>query len=105
MVEASGVTALLNQAITMTRAGGKLRMAALYEGNVPIDGNQIVQKEMSVGGTFAYKGEFAQVLSMLSDGRAKAEPMISHTFALDQIDDAFVAQLAKDTSVKVQITP
>ena len=31
--------------------------------------------------------------------------MISHTFALDQIDDAFVAQLAKDTSVKVQITP
>jgi len=105
VVEASGVTALLNQAITMTRAGGKLRMAALYEGDVPIDGNQIVQKEMSVGGTFAYKGEFAQVLSMLSDGRAKAEPMISHTFALDQIDDAFVAQLAKDTSVKVQITP
>jgi 2-desacetyl-2-hydroxyethyl bacteriochlorophyllide A dehydrogenase len=105
VIEASGVGALLNQAISMTRAGGKLRIAALYEGNVAIDATQIVQKEMSVAGTFAYRGEFPQVLQMLADGRATAEPMISHTFALDDTQAAFTAQLAKDTSIKVQVAP
>ena len=105
VIEASGVPALLAQAISMTRAGGKLRIAALYEGNVSIDANQIVQKEMNVAGTFAYRGEFSQVLQMLSDGRATAEPMITHTFTLDQAAEAFTAQLSKDTSIKVQIAP
>jgi len=105
VIEASGVPSLLADAISMTRAGGKLRIAALYEGNVPIDANQIVQKEMNVAGTFAYRGEFSQVLQMLSDGRVTAEPLITHTFRLDQITEAFVAQLAKDSSIKVQIAP
>jgi len=105
VIEASGVPSLLADAISMTRAGGKLRIAALYEGNVPIDANQIVQKEMSVAGTFAYRGEFSQVLQMLSDGRVTAEPLITHTFSLDQITEAFTAQLSKDSSIKVQIAP
>jgi 2-desacetyl-2-hydroxyethyl bacteriochlorophyllide A dehydrogenase len=105
VIEASGVPSLLADAISMTRAGGKLRIAALYEGTVPIDANQIVQKEMSVAGTFAYRGEFAQVLQMLSTGRVVAESLISHTFTLDQAADAFQAQLSKDSSIKVQIAP
>jgi 2-desacetyl-2-hydroxyethyl bacteriochlorophyllide A dehydrogenase len=105
VIEASGVPSLLADAISMTRAGGKLRIAALYEGVVPIDANQIVQKEMSVAGTFAYRGEFSQVLQMLSSGQVTAEPLITHTFSLDQAADAFLAQMSKDTSIKVQIAP
>lgn len=105
VVEASGVPALLGQAISMTRAGGKLRIAALYEGEPPIPANQIVQKELNVAGTFAYKGEFPQVLQMLADGRIKAAPLVTHTFPLDQIEQAFRTQLDKDISIKVQVTP
>jgi len=105
VIEASGVPALLGQAISMTRAGGKLRIAALYEGEPPIPANQIVQKEMSVAGTFAYKGEFPQVLQMLADGRITAAPLVTHTFALDDIEQAFRTQLDKDVSVKVQVAP
>ncbi len=105
VIEASGVPGLLAQAISMTRAGGKLRIAALYEGEVPIDANQIVQKEMSIAGTFAYRGEFSQVLQMISARRVVAEPLISHTFTLDQAAEAFRAQLSKETSIKVQIAP
>lgn len=105
VVEASGVPALLDTAISMTRAAGRLRVAALYEAHVPIDANQVVQKEMDVRGTFAYRGEFPIVLEMLADGRVQAEPLITHTFALDDLDAAFRAQLDKNTSVKVQIAP
>jgi 2-desacetyl-2-hydroxyethyl bacteriochlorophyllide A dehydrogenase len=105
VIEASGVPALLGQAISMTRAAGKLRIAALYEGEPPIPANQIVQKEMSVSGTFAYKGEFSQVIDLLASGRVQASPVITHTFALDDIEQAFRTQLDKDISIKVQVTP
>lgn len=105
VIEASGVPALLGQAISMTRAGGKLRIAALYEGEPPIPANQIVQKELSVSGTFAYKGEFPQVLQMLSDGRITAAPLVTHTYPLEQIEQAFRTQLDKDISIKVQVAP
>jgi 2-desacetyl-2-hydroxyethyl bacteriochlorophyllide A dehydrogenase len=105
VIEASGVPMLLSQAVSMTRAGGKLRIAALYEGDVPIPANQIVQKEMSVSGTFAYKGEFGQVMQMLAAGRIVAAPIVTHTFALDDIEQAFRTQLDKDVSIKVQVAP
>ncbi len=105
VVEASGVATLLSQAISMTRAGGKLRIAALYEGDVPVPANQIVQKEMSISGTFAYRGEFAEVIKLLEAGRIAADPVITHTFALDDIEQAFRTQLNKDISIKVQVTP
>jgi threonine dehydrogenase-like Zn-dependent dehydrogenase len=105
VVEASGVPAVLAQAVSMTRAGGRLRIAALYEGTVALDVNQIVQKEMSVSGTFAYRGEFREVLSLLEQGRVQAAPIVTHTFPLNRIEDAFRAQLDKDTSVKVQVAP
>ena len=105
VIEASGVPALLGQAISMTRAAGKLRIAALYEGEPAVPANQIVQKEMSISGTFAYKGEFAEVIELLAAGRVAASPAITHTFALDQIEDAFRTQLDKDVSIKVQVAP
>lgn len=105
VVEASGVPALLSAAVSMTRAAGRLRIAALYDGPVSIDANQIVQKEMDIKGTFAYRGEFPTVLQMLADGRVQAEPLITHTFGLDDIDAAFRAQLDKNTSIKVQVAP
>lgn len=105
VVEASGVPALLVAAVAMTRTKGRLRIAALYEEPVPVDVNMIVQKELDVSGTFAYHGEFGQVVALLQAGRVSAEPVVTHTFALDDIDDAFQAQLDKDTSLKVQVTP
>ncbi len=105
VVEASGIGSLLDAAVSMTRAAGRLRIAALYPGPVTLDANQIVQKEMSVAGTFAYRGEFPTVLEMLADGRVTAEPLITHTFALDDLDAAFQAQLDKNVSIKVQVAP
>lgn len=105
VVEASGVADLLAAAVSMTRAGGRLRMAALYADPVPIDANQVVQKELDVRGTFAYRGEFPQVISLLQQGRVLAAPLVTHAFPLRQIDEAFRTQLDKDVSVKVQVTP
>jgi 2-desacetyl-2-hydroxyethyl bacteriochlorophyllide A dehydrogenase len=103
VIEASGVPALLGDAISMARAGGRVRIAALYSEAVQIDANQIVQKELDMSGTFAYRGEFPQVLSLLESGRVQADALVTGTFPLSGIDDAFRAQLDKATSIKVQV--
>lgn len=103
VVEASGVPALLADAISMTRAGGRLRIAALYAEEVAVDANQIVQKELDMSGTFAYRGEFPQVLSLLEDGRVQADVLVTGTFPLSEIDEAFKSQLDKSRSIKVQV--
>ena len=103
--EASGVPALLADAISMTRSGGRLRIAALYAGPVEIDANQIVQKELDVAGTFAYRGEFSRVLALLQSGRIQTESLVTDTFPLSGINDAFRSQLDKAKSIKVQVSP
>lgn len=103
VIEASGHPALLADAIAMTRAGGRVRIAALYAEAVQVDANQIVQKELDVSGTFAYRGEFPQVLSLLEAGRVQADVLVTDTFPLAKISDAFRSQLDKDRSVKVQV--
>jgi 2-desacetyl-2-hydroxyethyl bacteriochlorophyllide A dehydrogenase len=103
VIEASGVPALLADAISMARAGGRVRIAALYSEAVQIDANQIVQKELDMSGTFAYRGEFPQVLSLLESGRVQADVLVTDTFPLSGINDAFRAQLDKAKSIKVQV--
>ena len=102
--EASGVPALLADAISMTRSGGRLRIAALYAGPVEIDANQIVQKELDVAGTFAYRGEFSQVLALLESGRIQTASLVTETLPLSRINDAFRSQLDKANSIKVQVS-
>ena len=103
VIEASGVPALLAEAISMARAGGRVRIAALYAEPVQIDASQIVQKELDMSGTFAYRGEFPQVLSLLESGRVQADALVTGTFPLSGINDAFRSQLDKDRSIKVQV--
>jgi threonine dehydrogenase-like Zn-dependent dehydrogenase len=102
--EASGVPALLADAISMTRAGGRTRIAALYAEAAQIDASQVVQKELDISGTFAYRGEFPQVLSLLESGRVQADVLVTGTFPLSGINDAFRSQLDKARSIKVQVS-
>jgi 2-desacetyl-2-hydroxyethyl bacteriochlorophyllide A dehydrogenase len=103
--ECSGVPRLLAEAIAMSRNGGRVLVTALYDGDVPIGANAIVQKELSVRGTFAYRGDFATAIELLRTGRVQAEPLVSHRFPLDRVQEAFETQLDRDHALKVLVLP
>ena len=56
-------------------------------------------------GSFAYRGEFRPVIAELERGALDAERLISHTFALERIQDAFAVQADASQSIKVTVTP
>lgn len=104
VAECSGVAEMATLSTHLVRRGGRLQLAAMYGDRVPVDVNAIVTKELQVKGSFAYHGEFAESIGLIASGRVSVAPLITHTFALDDITEAFETQLLKDESVKVVVS-
>ncbi|MGI9657805.1 MAG: zinc-dependent alcohol dehydrogenase, partial [Gaiellaceae bacterium] len=107
--ECTGSPAVLASAIETARRGGRLVVVALYEEPAELDPNQIVIKDLRVHGSFGYgsgafKG-FPDALALLEQGKLQSEQLITHRMALEQIEPAFEAQLDRDASIKVMVSP
>ncbi len=105
VVECSGSARAFADALKVVRGGGRVVVAALYEDKVTLRPDRFVEKELEIRGSFAYRDEFPRVIAELARGSVDVEAMITHTFALDQIQDAFETQLDAGRSVKVTVTP
>ena len=110
VIECSGVPIVLQQAVEMTRTGGRIVLVALYEQNVSLDVNHIIHKQLSLISSFMpHEGSAAkdirESLKLMADGKVRVKPMISHEFPLDQTMEGFEIQTKADQSVKVIIKP
>lgn len=105
VLECSGAGVAFTDAIRVARSGATLVVAALYKDKVELRPDRFVEKELTVRGSFAYRDEFPAVITELEEGRIDPEHLISHTFALDDIQAAFAAQADAANSVKVTVEP
>jgi 2-desacetyl-2-hydroxyethyl bacteriochlorophyllide A dehydrogenase len=104
--EATGAPALVQGAMELVRAGGTVVVIALYERRAEIDPTLMVQKELTVRGSAIYTpAEFREAIELLATGRAQSQPLITHRHALEELGDAFEAQLDKDAAIKVMVSP
>jgi len=110
VMECSGVPIALQQAIEMTRTGGRIVLVGLFEEEVPLNINRIVHKQLSLISSFN-KGqkpvgeEIKAAIELLASGKVNAKPLISHRFPLDNIMEAFEVQINPEQSIKVIIKP
>ena len=103
VIDCAGVPAAFKDALKCVRHGGTVVLTAMYGQKVEFVPDRIVEKELSVRGSFAYKDEFPLVIAALADGSVEAEPFISHHFALQDTPEAFLAQLDREHSLKVLV--
>ena len=104
-IECSGVPEALSSGLKTLRHGGTLVVAAVYARKWEINPTRLVEKEISLRGSFAYRDEFPRVVRLLADGDLDAERLVSHSFPLAEIEAAFAMQLSRDESIKVLVTP
>ena len=110
VMECSGVPIALQQAIEMTRTGGRIVLVGLYEEEVPLNINRIIHKQLNLISSFN-KGqklvgqEIMEAIKLLASGKVNAKPLISHQFPLDKIMEAFEVQTNPEQSIKVIIKP
>ncbi len=110
VMECSGAADALQQAIQMTRTGGRIVLVGLFEKDVAINFNHIIHKQLSLISSFGWgtgkiSKEILSAIKLMADGKVKVKPFISHEFPLDKIMDAFATQANTDQSLKVLVKP
>jgi L-idonate 5-dehydrogenase len=100
-IEASGSAGGLRTCVErVRRAGTVVLLGLLPPGEVSFLGNVVVTREITMAGAFRFDHEFDEALALLGDGIA-VDPVVSHTFPLEQARAAF--DLAGDRTVASKV--
>jgi (R,R)-butanediol dehydrogenase/meso-butanediol dehydrogenase/diacetyl reductase len=94
--ECAGTETTLTDALRTTAYDETVVLLSVYEEEVPIHPNDLMQAERRLIGSFGFQGgpladhsEFATALDLMADGRIDPEPMLTGTVSLDEVDAAF----------------
>jgi 2-desacetyl-2-hydroxyethyl bacteriochlorophyllide A dehydrogenase len=109
-IEALGTQATFENALRVLRAGGTLSSLGVYSGklSVPLEpfaaglGDHKIVTTLCPGG----KERMRRLMELVLHGRIDLVPLITHTFSLDQITDAYkLFGEGRDGVIKVAIKP
>jgi len=103
VVETAGKPDTFRAAIDMVRRGGKIMMVGLYEEPVEFSPNLLVMKAVRTIGCI--DAHFNEGFEIMKAGRVKDRQVVSHTFPLDRIDEAFKTAIDTHESIKVMVEP
>ena len=107
-VECSGAAGTLEQCIRMCCKGGKVVLLGVAKEGVmePIPFKHTTHSEIAIFGSRANPNTCGKVVNLMSSGSLKVKDMVTHTFDLDQIGEAFDTFIGrKDGAMKVVIYP
>ena len=109
-IEALGLQATFENALRSVRPGGTLSSLGVYSGhlNMPLDamaaglGDHTVVTTLCPGG----KERMRRLMSVVASGRFSSRPLITHSFRLEQIEEAYdLFSHQRDGVLKVAIRP
>jgi len=106
-IEASGSQSGAAQAVSITKKSGRISLIGMYKDEVKIDLNHVVQYNMTLAGGKA-EGMWCleRVIPLMADGRIDVKPLITHKFALENINEAVrTFKERTDGALKVIIQP
>jgi L-iditol 2-dehydrogenase len=105
---ANPIATTQTQAVEIVRKGGRVVLfGGLPKANpeTRLDGNRIHYGEITITGAFSYHPSFHQLaLDVIGHQLISARQIITHTFSLDQIDEAFAVAASGD-ALKVIVEP
>lgn len=103
--ECAGSEAALAVALKCVRQGGAIVLSGIFGAKVTAPLDRMVEKEIRMQGSTAYRDEFAAVIKLMTQRVLRAEDFVSHTYPLARIGEAFAVQGDASVSLKVQLVP
>ncbi|HEY7649530.1 MAG TPA: zinc-binding dehydrogenase [Methylomirabilota bacterium] len=89
-LDCAGGDDTFDQAIKMTKPGGRVILVAFYHGPVTADVSDAVRRNLTI---YTERGEgganVGRALALLSAGRIRARPLVSQTFPLTEVQRGF----------------
>ena len=105
VLECAGGPTSMQEALENVKRGGRIGVVAWYTGPVQVDMNLAVRSNVRI---YAARGEggmnCGRSLALMSAGKILADPIFTHHFRLDEINDAFRTYTERtDNALKVVI--
>ncbi len=89
VLEAAGGDTALQEALEMTRKGGKISILAFYKGPITADISIAVRNGINI---YTVRGEgrmsVGRSLSLMAQGKITGKPLITHTFPVEEVNEA-----------------
>ena len=104
VVETAGTAPAVEQAVNLCRPGGRVVLTGLPHEPTSLNFFWVVRRELRIIGSMIYQDEFPEAIRLLATGAVRVDRLLSRTFPLDRIDDAFQAHRSPD-SIKVAVIP
>lgn len=109
VMECAGKPQTFNLALDAARTGGRVVLVGLYEEPVTFSPNDIIHKTLNVVSSFArpHAQPFGarNAVELIADGTVRVDPLITHRFPLEKINEAFEQQLSAQDTIKVLVVP
>jgi L-iditol 2-dehydrogenase len=104
--EAVGITATVAQSLAVVRTGGNVTWIGNAAPTVELPMQDMVTRELTLRGSYAFAGEFDEAIDLLATGRIDTQPLIELTASLDDAPDIF-RRLGDGTlnAIKVVLVP
>jgi L-idonate 5-dehydrogenase len=102
-LECSGAAAALAAGVTCLRPGGTLVQLGLG-GDMTVPMQAMTAKEITLRGSFRFHPEFATAVEMMQSGLIVVDPLITHSFAIDDAQAAFETASDRSCAMKVHLT-
>ena len=106
VLEVVGVTATARQSVQMARSGGSVTWVGNSAPNVEVPMQEVVTREVTVRGAYAFVGEFPRAVEPLRAGRLDVSPLLERVAGLEE-GPGLIHDLARGTldAVKVVLEP
>lgn len=110
VVDCSGAGAVPNEAVRVTRPGGRILLVGIPPRPAPLDYTAMLLKELSLVTSVGhvYDEDFATAVRLLSSGRVDAAALISHRIPLERAVAAGIERLAgpeRADTLKILVQP
>ena len=102
--DASGHSSAVLSAIKHLRPGGTfVQIGTFADPMVPIPTDQVMVKELVLKTSFRFDKEFAWAVRYLSERRIDIAPLLSHSFSMEDANQAFLTASDRSSSMKVHL--
>lgn len=106
VIECAGNKAATRQAFDACAKGATLLMFSVPSVDATFDLPlfDVYKKELSIKGSFINPDTHQRAVNLLESGKIQIEPLITHRYPLDQLDEAIQVQMGSE-SIKVLVVP
>ncbi len=105
-----GSAPTFQQAINLATRGGKVLLLGIHQVPQTISTTRIWREELTIVGAWGYDAgsptDYDETLALLQRHSDLVKPLVTHTFPLDQANEAFAASVDKHSgAIKVTVLP